>query len=114
MVGSNVDSETNMSSFTMELNEYYSRVGREIGAKSFWSDFRVRNMDEDHPFPQFDTLSYSLHWGKETVTAPIPGRTWKDLYRAADQVIALSGDCHHLFIEDFVIRGNTLELFTGS
>lgn len=33
---------------------------------------------------------------------------------AADQIIAMSGDRHHTFIENFDLQGNKLELLTGS
>jgi hypothetical protein len=47
----------------------------------------------------------------------IEGKTWLDLWRAAEECIVASEDSHHIFIEAFYPERNdptTLSLGTGS
>lgn len=64
-------------------------------------------------------LTYEIHWGEpvgfETLTDP----TYLDMFAAADRLIRLSGDSHHVFVEDFIKKGNAgrarvYDLSTGS
>jgi len=61
-------------------------------------------------------MKYSSHWGEDKdLMLILPSTcTWRQLAHAADKLIEMSGDEHHIFIEDFVRNGNTLELETGS
>lgn len=65
-------------------------------------------------------IAYDKHFGEESVQLLIPNYpTWIDLYFAADNLIARSGDDSHIFIENFVYRGvlkgnQLFELITGS
>ena len=68
------------------------------------------------PFPKAETVSYKkgMHWGKGTVTRKLTTKTWGELAVLADELIALSGDGHHRYIEYFNPVGTDLELITGS
>jgi len=48
-------------------------------------------------------LRYKEHWGHDKDLAiPIPpSPSWFDLAVAADRIIEMSGDTHHVFIENF-------------
>jgi hypothetical protein len=74
----------------------------------------VDDLNQPHPFAASEMI-YRAHWGAKSVVVPIAGTTWLDLWRAADCAIKLSGDSHHIFIEDFQINlQGQLELSTGS
>jgi hypothetical protein len=61
-------------------------------------------------------LSYNIHWGEIPITVTLPDNpTWRDLFEAGDKAIVLSGDRHHVFIEDFEwVAADELEMTTGS
>ena len=92
---------------------YFQEFKRENGLSAVWSIF---DLDEhgflfDHPWEGAETVTY------QGQTVPILGTTWADLYRAADRVIELSEDQHHIFIEHFYPvegRSHQLRLSTGS
>lgn len=83
---------------------------------SLWSISEVRDFSEV-PFPNATSLVYKNNWGKHVECALPNNPTWLDLWKAADTLIKLSGDSHHVFIENFIPEnGNltVLELSTGS
>jgi hypothetical protein len=94
--------------------DYYRQHQENSGYGSIWSIYSV---DEDsgffnlHPWQGASVLVY------QGTTVKIPGPTWGDLYRAADEAIDLSKDDHHIFIEGFgkyATDNSILELTTGS
>ena len=98
-------------------SSHYESVSKQSGFRSIWSNYDVADMNSKHPFPEAHTLLYANHWEGAAVRAGILGDTWVDLYRAADQCIKLSGDKHHIFIEDFTAdqtEEGVLVLSTGS
>jgi len=84
---------------------------------STWSIFEVTDFNKV-PFPDINTVIYRQHWGTPNIDPIVVGedKSWLSLWRAADELIRLSGDRHHIFIEKFEPIGNTgmYELFTGS
>ncbi len=96
--------------------EYWDAVEDENDFQSVWCLKEVgKDFDRPHTYPGATTVVYRNHWGQGgEVRVAIQGVTWLDLYRAADQAIRESGDCHHVFIEAFDVEGNTLVLWTGS
>jgi hypothetical protein len=96
---------------------HYEEVCKELSLSSCWSLYEVADLHQPHPFPDAVQVVYRDHWGPKEICIGIRGSTWADLYRAADQAIAQSGDRHHVFIEEF--RPNPQEprqlmLSTGS
>ena len=65
-------------------------------------------------------LIYKDHWGPEPVVRELPENpTWNDLLFASDVAISLSGDKHHIYVENFYWKNDdpstkTLFLSTGS
>lgn len=82
----------------------YKSVQAENNFKAVWSLLTqdVVDFKQPHPYKDAKYLSYTIHWGNHAVKVDIEGETWLDLYRAADKAIELSGDCHHIFIEQFL------------
>lgn len=102
--------------FDNEMN-YFGSYSNEHRLSSIWSVFGESiKFDEKNNLPDgCNTLIYSTHWGNRTVSVPILGNTWGDLYKAADKAILQSGDGHHVFIENISpIDGVSCELITGS
>lgn len=101
---------------TEQRSAHYEEISKEIGAASIWSLSEISDLNTPHGFElPSPYLIYSSHWGKKPVTQAILGPTWKDLYRAADASIRMSGDNHHVFIEAFTMTADGgLELSTGS
>ena len=53
--------------------------------------------------------------GDVEVTVAVKGKTWGDLYIAANSAIMLSGNFDRFYIEDVrILEGGDLELITGS
>lgn len=95
-------------------SDHYDEVRKGLGLTAIWSIYEVDNLSEPHPFGDVTTVTYETHWGPKPVVKGIAGRTWAALYTAANACIRDSGDDHHVFIEDFKVRGDTLVLSTGS
>lgn len=94
---------------------HYRTVQEAQGFDTIWSLYEVEDLNGEHGFPADSFVVYSEHWGGETQHCAVYGRTWIDLWRAADQCIRNSGDTHHRFIEIFTLKnGNELHLTTGS
>jgi hypothetical protein len=99
-----------------QKSEYFENIADGYGFDSTWSIYEISCLNEIHPFPKNIELKYRDHWGPDTVIQEIPGNTWLDLWRAADEAIRKSEDGHHIFIEGFELSedGLYLELSTGS
>lgn len=98
-------------------SDHFDEVSNELGVKSIWSMHEVKDMRTPHPWPDHNIVSYSQHWGNGEVKVSIDGPLWTDLWKAADAAIRMSGDNHHIFIEDFSqskTRDFELCLSTGS
>lgn len=95
-------------------SDHYDEVRKGLGLTAIWSIYEVDNLSEPHPFGDVTTVTYETHWGPKPVVKGIAGTSWAALYTAANACIRDSGDEHHVFIEDFKVRGDTLVLSTGS
>lgn len=96
-------------------HDYFAAVQAGAKLKSIWSIYKVEDFGQQHPYHCADTMVYTDHWGNKPVEEPILGKTWADLYSAADRCIQRSGDGHHVFIEGFeFVTSNKLRLTTGS
>ena len=99
--------------------DYYSSKRESLGLTSVWSIYEVDSLDAPHPFGDEVEVAYVKgrdHWGDKTVAVKA-GKTWADLYVAADKCIRDSGDNHHIYIENFIpssINSKILFLTTGS
>ena len=95
---------------------YFDEMAYEIFAgrgdgncHSTWSIYELgKNMDQPHP----DSGCIYVHY--QGVVANIEGPNWSDVWAAADKAIELSGDEHHIFIEQLNASGNCYDLVTGS
>jgi hypothetical protein len=88
---------------------------------SIWSIFEVENLNNPHNFKNFTNIVYIPQRGMNEIKinkilTPKQAPLWIHLFKAADHLIQLSGDNHHVFIESFAFNENTgaLELQTGS
>jgi len=90
--------------------DYYGQFQTDNGLAAIWSIYElpIHGFLMDHPYTSDAFVVYQGHH------VPVYGQTWADIYRAADRVIRLSGDSHHIFIEHFEQVGNELRLTTGS
>lgn len=95
-------------------HDHYREVQKSLGLDAVWSMYEVDNLNESHPYRGVKTVTYESHWGPKPVVKGIAGTSWAALYTAANACIRDSGDEHHVFIEDFTVRGDTLVLSTGS
>jgi len=105
-------------------HDHYREVQESLGLDAVWSMYEVDNLNESHPYRGVKTVTYESHsgdflrlrgvWGPKPVVKGIAGTSWAALYTAANACIRDSGDEHHVFIEDFTVRGDTLVLSTGS
>ena len=92
----------------------WNSVAEANGFKSSWSIYEVAGPAEEHPYQHLESIVYRDHFGSAPCYRSIEGKTWQDLYRAADLAIMDSGDTHHMHIEAFEEFGGVLELKTGS
>ena len=83
---------------TAEL-ELGAQIRTENDFMSIWSIAgRYHHMDRKS-FMEGLTLRYKDFFDEFDVSVTIEGPTWLDAWKAADQAIRESGDCHHVFIE---------------
>ena len=113
-----IEKEFKMDRKTFEEKfDYYASVGASIGANSIWSIYEVDNLETDHPFAGATEVTYHpYHLDGGSITVPLEGSKWVDLWASANDLIITSGDTHHLFVENFEVSddGKTLNLWTGS
>jgi len=96
-------------------NDHYHVIKSEEKLRAIWSLYEIEDLDAVHPYPADSIVVYSQHWGDKPVHCAVQGATWRDIYRAADNCIRLSGDEHHVFIESFDLKnGSELHMSTGS
>ena len=96
---------------------YYSSFKEINGLEAIWSIYElpVHGFATPHPYPSDAFIVYKDHWGENKEKHyPVMGTTWGDVYRAADLAFRESGDGHHVFIEGFKVKGNELNMYTGS
>lgn len=96
---------------------HYTMIGSKNNFESIWSMDEVEDLNEKHPFTAAVYLTYKLYGNGNVNTVLVGGDTWIDLWRAADKIIKMSGDNHHIFIENFVQNkqlGDRIILVTGS
>ena len=82
----------------------YAATGDAHGLDSAWDIMEVSDFEAPHPYPLANRMAYVTHGGDggaPAVVVPISGTRWLDLYIAADQAIAQSGDADHIYIEGF-------------
>ncbi len=100
-----------------EKNDHYHSVQQQLGLRSIWSIYEVKDLAAEHPYTAAREICYRDHWGEEPIYETIEGNTWAALYVAADRCIQRSGDQHHVFIEAFepvAKMPHQLRLTTGS
>jgi hypothetical protein len=102
--------------FNRKLDHYYEARIKEGIIESSWSVTSVSDLYSCSKFPSALVLTYDKHLGDNEVRVDIEGNRWIDLWKAAEQAIVLSGDLHHLYIEDFIGTPASAEisLSTGS
>lgn len=87
-----------------------------LGVKSsVWSYGNV-DFSAKPEFSDATTFVYSENWG-EPVSLSVNGiSTWAEAFQFADTAIRMSGDSHHVFIENFhyTEETKTVELSCGS
>jgi hypothetical protein len=96
--------------------DYVDRTAILHQFKSVWSLDQKIDFKDPHGFPVV-FMAYDNHWGEKVSSVTIPGDTWLDLWRSAEELIKFSGDTHHIFIEAFEVsktQPDTLILSTGS
>jgi len=107
--------------FAREM-DYFREFADQNNLKSVWSIFHegVR-FDEPHNLDA-TFITYTHYWPNTDLDAvpsvlqtPIRGKTWGDVYKACDELIQSSGDRHHIFVEGFTRKTDTVvDMFTGS
>ncbi len=71
--------------------------------------------EDELPLRDRDNRKMIYRCGDVEVTVAVKGKTWGDLYIAANSAIMLSGNLDHCYIEDIqILEGGDLELVTGS
>lgn len=98
----------------MKLIDYLDNIRKENDLCSVWSVAGCDSIESAHPFTHCKTVVYRDHWGDKEVSARIEGTSYLDVWKACDKCIRESGDRHHVFIEGFRCRGDTVVLITGS
>lgn len=91
-------------------SKHYENMRAFLKVSSVWSMYEVPNLEEHFPYKattlEYQGYSLDISWCK----------TWLDLWEAADELMTVSKDHHHIFIERFheIKDGKSLELQTGS
>lgn len=71
--------------------------------------------EDELPLRDRDNRKMYYRCGDVEVTVVVNGKTWGDLYIAANSAVMLSGNLDHCYIEDIrILEGGDLELITGS
>ena len=106
-----------------KMMDYFQDIGDAIGIKlSCWSMYdECVNMFDPYPDQSIRTVVYRNGWEDGSVAVVRhffdDVTLWADMWIAAEHLIDASGDRHHVFVEDFVSKGNdgdVAELWTGS
>lgn len=85
---------------------------------SIWSEYKISpsDMKKDFSDKPVESLSYES-WGPTQSVKVGKISTWLDMWKVADQIMKLSGDTHHQFVEAFVEdkkKPGHFKLVTGS
>lgn len=105
------------------LIDYYGGCADEHGFSSRWSMWEDPTGQLDrvwmsalHPYAEGTVIEYDATMGNgEIHCVEIAGPLWIDVWRACDQAIKMSGDDHHIFIEQLrATADGVLALITGS
>ena len=102
--------------------DYHSTYGKSIGIKeTVWSiynddEYGEINFDNPHPFGDNAVIRHKCDvFGPYNELVEIKGKTWGDVWVAANKAIVRSGDQHHIYIEGFKQGpAGELRLQTGS
>lgn len=98
-------------------NEKLLQIQEQHGFFSVWSvsDVRAEQMNELMPF-KIGTIVYDS-WGPQQKKKVNKHLTWIEAWKLADELIQLSGDEHHMFVEVFQqdpSNSNVVHMSTGS
>lgn len=96
----------------------FSKIQDKHKLWSIWSEYAISPSDMKKKFNDkpVESLSYES-WGKPQTLKVGKITTWLEMWKIADQIMKLSGDKHHQFIEDFVEdkkKPGHFSLVTGS
>jgi hypothetical protein len=106
--------DTNTDEGYDEYSNWTDELAVHMGlTTSIWSIFEVMDFNAV-PYPDSLVLEYHGGWGTPQRFVFERPPTYADLWEAADMAIRLSGDGHHVFIEDFVLDNGVIKLRTGS
>jgi hypothetical protein len=102
--------------FDRKFDHYFDVKKKEGIVESNWEVTSVSDLYSRSDYPSALVLTYDEHWGDEEIRVDIEGNRWIDLWRAAEKAIILSGDLHHVYIEEFrgVPASDEISLSTGS
>lgn len=90
--------------------KYCSKVQDENKFNSIWSIYENTDFEAKFSKKKVQSITYD---GVET--NPNKVLTWLEMWKEADNLIKLSGDDHHIFIEDFTeVKPGHYNLSTGS
>lgn len=95
-----------------------SAVADENGFDAIWSIYEVIESREDFNnviYPNGITITYTKY-GDNTVSVKLDGPTTVlDMFRAADRLLKLADDDHHVYIEGFTyVEDDWIRMNTGS
>lgn len=90
--------------------QYYGEVRSLQKFISEWSNNVVEVNGFDQPFAA--GIVQVKYASEDAIILEDP--SWLDMWKAADTLIRQSGDMHHIFVENFVLDGDTYQLKTGS
>lgn len=101
-----------------DLMDYYGDIAERRKFSTTWSMYEVgRRMFRSaivNPNGNPIIVAYDGGWGTGGQVILSHSPVWVTVWRACNQLITQSGDSHHVFIEGFNVKGNTLHLQTGS
>lgn len=90
--------------------KHCSKIQEEHNLNSIWSIYENTNFDAKFSKNKVKSITYQ---GVETT--PDKVLTWLEMWKEADKLIKLSGDDHHIFIENFnEVTPGYYKLSTGS
>lgn len=94
---------------TERRSTYYDGIRDKYGFTTIWSNYDILNMYDPHPYTSCMWMSY-----QGDVALIGETKNWVDLWQKAEMLVKQSGDLHHIFIESFEVKGDSLVLHTGS
>lgn len=109
-----------MDDIDAEIDRYKEAAKANGLNDSTWSMPGITDFNAPHPYKGAKKLSYHSDefYGEPhgIFSAEIKGPNWIDLWIAANEILKVCGDKHHIYIEDFRRRlePGAYELITGS